>query len=264
MPPQTLQAFTVLIFGIAPGFVAIRGFSRRRYRTVPDRDLYALAGAAVVSAIWLGFLWLVLLPLGDPLLHWGVIPYDAALLDDHRADVVWLGLAAICVPFPLGSLAAISLDFIEGRFKKDGSKTWVFLRWAGFFRPPTAWDKAWLRFARKFGGGEVIVQMRDGLIVRGGFGESSQADLSPNDPQLFLETGYGYRLAEGDADSEAGGVAGDGPQVVGEGKAGVILAGDQINSVYFIPPAKETTADSDETGEAGPSDDSANLGDVDS
>jgi hypothetical protein len=260
MPPPTLQAFTVLIFGIAPGFVAIRGFSRRRYRTVPDRDLYAIAGAAVVSAIWLGFLWLLLLLLGDPLREWGVIPYSSALLEEHRADVVWLGLAAICLPFPLGSLAAISLDFIEGRFKKDGSKAWAFLRWAGFFRPPTAWDKAWLRFARKYGAGEVIVQMQDGLIVRGGFGKSSQADLSPNAPHLFLESGYGYLLADGDSDSDPSAVsAGDGPQVVGRGSAGVYLAGAQINSVYFIPPAEGTAQGPPGSVEEGPSGDPTNV-----
>ncbi len=245
MPPPTLQAFTILIFGIAPGFVGIRGYSRRRYRTVPDRDLYALASAAVISAIWLGFVWLLLLQIGDPARKWGLVPFDTARLEGHREDVVLLGLAVICAPYPLGSVIAFLMDRLERI--ATAPKAWEMLRGTGLFKPPTAWDKAWLRFKRKYGAGEVLVQMRDGLIVRGAFGKKSQAALSPNSPQLFLEEGYSYRL-DPDGESEDKGLAAvlsssdEKPRIEAEGPGGVYLPGDQINSVYFIPPPDEADA----------------------
>ncbi len=223
MTPTTVQAFAVLILGIAPGFAAIRGFSRRRYRTVPDRDLYALAAAAVVSAIWLGVVWLVLLEWGNPIEAWGLVPYRPARLEQHEADVVMLLLAVICIPYPVGSLAALAMDGIEDIAKWP--PLWGVLEKTAFFKSPTAWDKAWRKYTREQGAGEVIVQMQDGLIVRGGFGSNSQADLSPNSPQLYLEDGYGYRLDDKGAPGE----------VEGEGNAGVYLPGDQINAIYFIP-----------------------------
>jgi Family of unknown function (DUF6338) len=223
MAPTTVQAFAVLILGIAPGFAAIRGYSRRRYRTVPDRDLYALAAAAVVSAIWLGVVWLLLLRWGNPLEAWGLVPHRPARLEQHEADVVLLLLAVICVPYPVGSLAAFVMDGIEEIAKWP--PLWAILEKTAFFKPPTAWDKAWRKFTREQGAGEVIVQMEDGLIVRGGFGSRSQADLSPNSPQLYLEDGYGYRLDDDGAPGE----------IEGEGNAGVYLPGHRISTIYFLP-----------------------------
>jgi len=230
MPPASLQAFTILILGIVPGFVAIRGYSRRRYRTVPDRDLYAIAGSAVVSAIWLGVVWLLLLKVGDPLRKWGVIPFEPAELENHRSEVALLGLAIVCVPFPLGSAGAILMNASEELWRWP--RIWELVQKTGFFKPPTAWDLAWLKFTKVQKAGEVLVQMDDGLLVRGGYGTNSRADLSPNSPQLFLESGYGYRL---DDDGEPAEVEGLGP-------AGVYLPGERINAVYFLP-SKQSDAD---------------------
>jgi hypothetical protein len=235
--PTTIQAFIVLIFGIAPGFVGIRGYSRRRFKTVPDRDLYALAGAAVVSAVWLGIVWLLLAHFGNPLKNWGLIPFDGKTVEEHRVTVGAFGLGVICVPYPLGGFVAWAMDRLEGLSRSRRGATrwmWRLIRKTGFFKPPTAWDRAWIHFTRQSPVGEVLVQMEDGLLVRGGFGNRSQADLSPNPPSLFLESGYGYRIGDD----------GKTTRVEGIGSAGVYLPGESINAIYFRPPG---TSDQDES-----------------
>jgi Family of unknown function (DUF6338) len=237
--PTTIEAFIVLILGIAPGFVGIRGYSRRRYKTVPDRDLYALAGAGVVSAIWLAAAWLILACFGNPAQEWGIIPFKGETVEAHQAAVGWLVLAIICLPYPLGSLGAHLMDRIEAisRAKDARSKQiWKKVRKTGFFKPPTAWDRGWLHFTRSEDAGEVLVQMDDGLLVRGGFGDKSQADLSPNAPRLFLESGYGYRLDEDGKPVEVEGVGG----------LGIYLPGERINAIYFGPGSEKPQQDTKE------------------
>jgi hypothetical protein len=229
--PTTIEAFIVLILGIAPGFVGIRGYSRRRYKTVPDRDLYALAGAGVVSAIWLGVVWLVAIHFGNPLRDWGIVPFDGRTVERNRVAVACFGLGVICAPYLFGVFGALVMDRLEGLSHSRGTRRqrgWKLIRKTGFFRPPTAWDRAWLHFTRFDSVGEVLVQMEDGLIVRGGFGGRSQADLSPNPPSLFLESGYGYRV---DAEGKPS-------QIEGLSPAGVYLSGENINAIYFRPTSE--------------------------
>jgi len=219
--PGSFDALTVLILGVAPGYMGIRGYSRRRYRSVPDRDLYALAGAVVVSAIWLAAIWLFLLAVGDPLKHWGLVPYGSRHLHDHRADAVWLGLAVVLTPYPLGAFAAEIMDRLS-RVNHDPS--WKLLRKTGFFRPPTAWDRAWLQFTRKQEFGEVLVRLNNGLMIRGAYDSRAQADLSPNPPGLHLASGFGYRMADDGQESNPEAVA----------PLGVYIQGSEIAAVYFL------------------------------
>jgi Family of unknown function (DUF6338) len=238
--PTTIQAFIVLIFGIAPGFVGIRGYSRRRYKTVPDRDLYALAGAAVVSAIWMAVVWLPLDHFGNPLKDWGVIPFDGEVVEENRVAIGCLALGVLCAPYALDVVAALTMDRLEGLSRSSGRLgkwAWKKSRKTGFFKPPTAWDRAWLHFTRSNDAREVLVQMEDGLLVRGGFGDKSQADLSPNSPRVFLESGYGYRF------DENGQV-----KVEGIGDSGVYLPGDNINAIYFRPVSRADADESDTKG----------------
>jgi hypothetical protein len=167
----------------------------------------------VISAVWLGLVWLVLLGAGDPLSDWGVFPLDTSLLVDHRADAVLLALAVIGTPYGLGVMFAAVLDRIE---LTTNQWLWRQMRRAGFFRAPTAWDRGWARFRRKHGGvGDVLISLKSGLVIRGGFGSSSQADLSPNPAQVYLEQGFGYWA---DPDGKINRLDGDGP-------GGVIVRG---------------------------------------
>jgi hypothetical protein len=245
MLPATYQALLIVVFAIVPGFVGIRGFSRRRYRTEPDRDLYAIAGSLVVSAIWIGVVWLVLLEKGDPLHDWGLIPYRPKVLEEHERELVYLALGVICLPYPLGSLLAIVLDLLE---KVRWDWLWKALRWTGFFRPPTAWDRAWLQFTREHGAGEVILRMSDGSFVVGAYGRRSQADLSPNARQLFLEQGYAFRLGPGEDFNGDHNAAPPG-EVLGEGTAGVYLRSEEVQAVFFLDPEDEVNGNAQEAAE---------------
>lgn len=220
MVPDTFAAVAIFSLAIAPGFLAIRGYSRRRYRTTPDRDLYAVAQAIVVSAVWLGVAWLALLGAGDPAKDWGLIPHDGMILEAHKADVVILGLAVLTLPYGFGVIAAWLVNKLEG---VRGEKAWRFIRMTGLVRPPTAWDRAWLTFNRHQGAGQVVVRLKNGLVVRGGYGKSSQADLSPSPHQLFLESGFGY--AEGEE--------GELVAMEAEGSAGIFIEGSEILAIYF-------------------------------
>lgn len=232
--PDSVPALTVFLLAIVPGFLGIRGYARRTSRTVPERDLYALAGAVVISVIWLGLVWLGLLALGDPLRRWGLSPYSAHKLESHRADAVWLGLGVMFVPFVLGALSAILLDKLS---MVKSEKAWRRLRRTGLFRAPSAWDRAWSRYARQAKTSEVLVHLSGGLMIRGAFGKRSQVDLSPSPPGLYLEAGFAYRTSE------------DGRVVALEATAaerGIYLAGSQILAVYF----DEEVADGAGAGEA--------------
>lgn len=205
----------------------MRGYSRRRFRTVPDRDLYAVAGAVVASAMWLAVVWLLLLEVGNPVEDWGLVPLDDATLEKHPADVVWLGLAVIFIPYVLGIAAAAAVDALSDVRQP---RVWGFLRRTGFFKPPTAWDRAWLRFLRQQGSGEVIVRLSSGSVIRGGFGDRSQADLSPNAKDLYLESCYELKFDP------------NGNAVVGlVGERGVYLSGTEIDEIYFLAPEHGAT-----------------------
>jgi len=220
MFPDTVVALAVFMLAIAPGFLAVRGYSRRRYRTVPDRDLYAVAQAVVVSAMWLALVWLILLKVGDPIRAWGLIPNDTGAIRSHQAAIVGLGFAVVTLPYGLGLTAAYLVDRLEG-VRSEGA--WRRIRRTGLVRPPTAWDRAWLTFRRRQGAGQVVVRLKNGLVIRGGYGKRSQADLSPSPHQLFLESGFGY--AEGED--------GDAVEVEAEGSAGIFIEGSEIAAIYF-------------------------------
>ena len=133
--PTTIEAFIVLILGIAPGFVGIRGYSRRRYKTVPDRDLYALAGAGVVSAIWLGAVWLASIHFGNPLRDWGVVPFDGGTVERNRLEVGYFGLGVICAPYLFGLLAALVMDRLEALSRSRSA--WGERGWSSDSRYPS-------------------------------------------------------------------------------------------------------------------------------
>jgi hypothetical protein len=187
-----------------------------------------------VSAIWLGAVWLASVHFGNPLSDWGLVPFDGDTVEQNRVAAGCFGLGVICAPYLVGLLAALAMDRLEGlsRSKRAwGKRGWTVVRRTGFFKPPTAWDRAWLHFTREGPVGEVLVQMEDGLLVRGGFGGRSQADLSPNPPSLFLESGYGYRI---DANGKP-------TEIEGFGSTGVYLPGDNINAIYFRPTVRGET-----------------------
>jgi hypothetical protein len=219
---EGVRTASLLLLLVAPGFLAIRGYSRRRYHAPPpERDIYALAQAVIVSAIWIAVAWVLLLLAGDPLAAWGVFPHHPKLLDHHRVDIVLLGLLVATLPYWLGAIAAGVVDRIAG---KPRSVPFRVLRWTGLLQTPTAWDRAWAGYTASQGAGEVVVRLKGGHMVRGGYGKRAQVDLSPSPPQLYLESGYGYT---------EGPDGGEHVQPGAYGEQGVFIQGSEIEAVYF-------------------------------
>jgi hypothetical protein len=228
--PAGTQAAVAFALLIAPGFLMVRGYGHRRYRTTPERDVYAVAEAVAASAIWLAIAWAILLLMGDPVQTWGLVPWDPAVLAHHREQAVGLALAVIVLPYPIGAGFAALIDHLESTsdlFLRIGQKL-------GLLRNPTAWDRAWLSFDR-LGPGEVHVRLKDGSMIRGSWGEGGQADLSPSsDHHLLLPAAYLEEAGLTGQKVEDTGAAPKEVVIRAEGPSGVFIQGDEIAAVFFI------------------------------
>lgn len=124
---NTALAFALLI---VPGFVFLSGFSAARARGTPERDLYALAQAVVVSLLWLVAVYLLQWALADDLAaDWGLLPLDADVIDGNRVRTAAVGLVTLlAAPFAVGALWGSALN-----------------RWArgDHLDKPEAWEAAW-------------------------------------------------------------------------------------------------------------------------
>jgi hypothetical protein len=240
VPLTAIGALIALL--IAPGFLLIRGYERRRYRHQPDRDIYAVAEAIVASAIWLGLSWVVLLRIfGDPLSDVGLFPVDEKRLEDHPLGVVSLGLAVILLPYGVGVGGAA----VGNALSRTTRRPFSWLRWTlwklGFFKIPNAWDRAWAQLERH-GAGHVVIKMKDGSFVVGGYGKQSRIDVSPLPTRtIFLPKGHAHA-----GPAFAGGpgmllnleqnreqlLADPAFQPVTD-EVGVVVDGDEIAAVFF-------------------------------
>jgi hypothetical protein len=234
---EAVRTTSLFVLLIAPGFLMVSGYSRRRFHRPPLRDLYALAQAVIASAVWLALVWLFLLAIGDPLKRWGVVPFHAGKLEHHRSDIVWLGLAVAVLPYLVGAAGAMIVDWLSiDRSALSGQQSGpVFqlvkrmgvlkvAKAARLLKHPTAWDRAWSRYVARQGAGQVVVRMKDGLMIKGGYGTGAQVDLSPSAPQLFLTSGYGY--VEGPDGDERVEIGAYGPE-------GVFIQVAEIEAIYF-------------------------------
>lgn len=179
--PSSLEAVAVFTFAIAPGYALLVGYQHRRSHTAPEKDLYVLAQAFVLSAAWIAITWW---PSGHLLTTWAT---DGSL-DDHEA-LAWL---LTCLLLGGALVAGRMAGAAVGRVADKGSG-WIFLRmqtW-GLFDPPSQWDWVWTQ-ARYRGNVLVVIRLREGGTVEGLYAEHSEADLSPKKPRVYLEKAYGY------------------------------------------------------------------------
>jgi len=202
----------------------IQGYRRGRAHTLPDRDLYVLAQAVVTSFAWLAIVWLVLLAAGNPIEHWGLVPWKPGQLEANRGAIAGLALGVELIPFGIGLGAGSLLETLRKLERARG-----LLGWTGLFEPPTAWEQAWAVAETRVASNpsqtsiEVSIRLRDGSLVEGRYGEISRADLSPRPRhQLYLETAYGVD------DRQIP------PRLLGDGKTGgVFIDASEIVAVYF-------------------------------
>jgi hypothetical protein len=207
----------------------VRGYGHRRYRTAPDRDVYAVAEAVVASALWVAIVWLATILMGDPVKGWGLVPLKPGELGDHRAGVLGLVFGVIAAPYGVGAAAAALVD----RLEQDSPRFVKFGRKLGFLRNPTAWDRAWLGFAQD-GPGRVSVRLKDGSLIKGTWAEGGQVDLSPS-PYHHLLIVDGYLEEAGTAQSSVEDSGVEDAQVIvrAEANFGVFVQGDEIAAVFF-------------------------------
>jgi hypothetical protein len=222
--PATFQAALIIALLVAPGYVLIQGYQKGRAYTPPDKDLYVLAQAVVASLGWLSVVALLLVVLGDPAKHWGLLPPKMRLLEEHLGPVASLVIAIEFTPFALGLAAGGTVNALQ-------RAAWArsLLDWTGIFESPTAWDQAWMEAAYRAGMSsehqsiDVSVRLKGGGVIEGRYGGASRADLSPRPThQLFLETAYGFD------DSETP------PRLLGDGTiGGVFIDASEIAAIYF-------------------------------
>ena len=224
MAPALKIALPIALL-VAPGYLFLTGYRQGRSYTIPDRDLYVLAQAVVASLGWISLIWLVL-PLGNPIKAWGLLPVDVPRIEHHQTALATLLLSVEFLPFALGLVVGPMLGWAT-------ELSWVYRRfyWTGLLERPTAWDHAWNQVVGKLPprvGIDVTVRLKSGAIVTGSYGDGSRADLSPRSARdLYLETGRGYSEGKGELRLFASGESG-----------GVFIAASEIETVFFsIPPA---------------------------
>jgi hypothetical protein len=179
--PASLEAATVFAALIVPGLLIASGYNRTRAHTVPQRDLYAIAQAIVLSLIWLPVIWLLG---GGSVVDWS----STATLEHHQLEVVAYVMLNLGVALAAGLVAGKLVDAVGERPAGNLARV---IAWTGTFRPPTPWDYFWLRAAT----GEwaaVEIQLADGRAINVLFDRDSDVGLSPNPRQAFFDSEYVY------------------------------------------------------------------------
>jgi hypothetical protein len=219
--PASLEAAAVFSALLVPGLEIIAGYRRARVHALPRRDLYVLAQAVAVSLAWLPFAWLLG---GHKAIGWFVD--DTA--SQHQTVILGIIVLNLIVPLVAGASVGRLVDWLGSH---PESRVARGLEWTGAFRPPTAWDAAWLRASL----GEwaaVEIELMDGRTIGVLFDRNSAVDLSPRETRdVFCDTEY--RAQD------------DGTVEIVE-HAGIHIAGEQIRSLRFehIAPPPEQTGDS--------------------
>lgn len=176
--PATVDA--ALIFGvlIVPGYLLDQGIEHGRKAATGRPDLHVLAKAVVVSLIWLFFTywWGV-----DDLINW----VDDDTLGDHSVPAgLWRASVLVILPYFVGRFLGRSVD-------RDTPLLARPLRWLGVGSPfQTPWDLAWEQVKSAPAAVLVTVSLEDGRKIAGQFAGASQASVSPEPPQIYLEEAY--------------------------------------------------------------------------
>ncbi|HEY2716793.1 MAG TPA: DUF6338 family protein [Solirubrobacterales bacterium] len=204
--PSTFEALAIFAGAVAPGYAFLAGYQVERNSTGPERDLYALAQAFILSAAWIAITWW---PIGHLLAHWAMNDE----LESHELAVWAFACLLLGAPYILGrAMSAI----VEAAELRASGPVFRVLDNLGTLEPPTLWDWTW-REARERGAVVVVIRLKDGGTIEGQFASQSRADLSPRSPRVYLERAYGFD--------------GAGKRVVYP--RGAYVEGDQIVGVQF-------------------------------
>lgn len=179
--PNTLEALAIFAAAIAPGYGLLSGLQRQSNYTAPERDLYVLAQAFILSAVWLAVMWW-------PLARWLLAWQADGNLREHELAAWAMACAFLGLPYAVGRLIGFGIRRAQER--REG---WLYqaLEPLGVFEPPTLWDWTWSE-VRDRGSVVLVITLKDGRTLEGQFAELSRVDFSPRRPRIFLEKAYGY------------------------------------------------------------------------
>jgi hypothetical protein len=204
--PTTLEALAIFACAVAPGYGFLSGYQHRRSHSAPERDLYVLAQAFILSAAWVALTWW---PIGHLLSNWAA----EEKLASHELAVWILLCVFLASPYFLGRLCG---QVIIGAGQARTGRVFSVLSNLGVFEPPSLWDSTWEQVRRR-GSVVLVIQLKDGNSIEGQFANRSKVDFSPRPPRVYLEKAYGYDMA--------------GQRIAFP--QGAYVEGDQIVSVQF-------------------------------
>jgi hypothetical protein len=195
---------------VVPGYSFLTGYRLGRSHTRPDRDLYAIAEAVVVSAVILAIGWFRV----EDLLGW----IDDDTVSDHAGGALVLLLVLIVVPFVAARVLAALTTWIGSQDQAE-----PLLRFFGVLQG-NAWQNAWKGPLDE--GALVVVELNSGETVYGQAVKGLKIDFPPLAPAVYLP--HAYRMV--------------GTQTVKMEK-GIYISGDQISAAYFAddPDAPKTS-----------------------
>jgi Family of unknown function (DUF6338) len=220
--PASLEAAAVFSVLIVPGLLLSAGYNRTRAHGLPQRDLYALAQAVVLSLAWLPVIWVLG---GNCVVNWA----NRHVLEDHQGALLWIVGLNLAVALSAGLLAGRLIDAIGSNpYRRIASA----LAWTGIFSGPTPWDQAWER-AGTYSWAAVEIRLATGDQFNVLFDDGSDVGLSPGPRQAFFDTEYRW----------------DGDDLVVLEHEGIFINGEEVISLRFehlepYYPEQEERADS--------------------
>lgn len=198
--PASVEAAAIFALLIVPGYSFLAGYRLGRSHTLPERDLYVVAQAVVVSVLLVALGWFRV----DDFLDW--IENDT--LEHHPGGALVLLLSLIAGPFLIARFAAWVQALIA-----TTERGLALLHAFGLARSD-AWQATWATPLEQ--GALVVLKLQNGETLYGQVSEGAVVDFAPLPPAVYLDVAY---REEGGAFIDMDG--------------GAYVPGDQISAVYL-------------------------------
>jgi hypothetical protein len=200
--PNSVEAATIFTLLIVPGYAFLSGYRLARSHTLPDRDLYVLAQAVIVSVLMVAVGWFRV----EDFLHW----IDDDTLGEHAGGALVLLLTLIAGPFLVARLLAAALSGLAKWGPTEGAIAFLGLA------PANAWQRAWREPLSD--GALVLIELEGDGSVLGQMTAGGYVNFPPREPAVYLPVAY---RKEGDALTVMA--------------RGAYVPGEQIRAMYLQP-----------------------------
>lgn len=187
--PTSLEALTVAMLAVVPGFLASATWARAKTWKGPSNDFRTVLQSLAISAV----VQLVLLPYTLTFLY----PVRGRLQEHPTRVALYLILAILVMPLVGGRLLSWASDWaLDPGSLRDAGRVRSVLSWLWKpSPPPSIWD--WLFTTNAPQETFLVIEFSDGKRVAGVFAGGSVALTSPEPQGLFLVQEWGLS-PEGD------------------------------------------------------------------